>query len=79
MKDIEDYFFEENEKKKINSLLLEWYDKNHRKLDWRTHHSDENKNVEINQKAYHVWVSEIMLQQTKVETVKKYFKKWMEK
>ena len=32
-----------------------------------------------NKRAYAVWVSEIMLQQTQVATVKDYYTRWMEK
>ncbi|MDO5336592.1 MAG: A/G-specific adenine glycosylase [Eubacteriales bacterium] len=42
--------------------LTEWYRKNKRSLPWR----DQNN-------AYYTWVSEIMLQQTRVEAVKPYF------
>ncbi len=47
---------------KIVTPLLEWYDLNKRILPWR-----ENRN------PYRIWVSEIMLQQTRVEAVKPYF------
>lgn len=47
------------------SLLL-WYDKNKRILPWR-----ENKD------PYRVWLSEIMLQQTRVEAVKPYFDRFI--
>lgn len=47
---------------KIVIPLLDWYEKNARNLPWRT-----------NTDPYRVWVSEIMLQQTRVETVKPYF------
>ena len=50
-------------------LLMEWYDKNKRELPWRT---------ESPRDPYKVWVSEIMLQQTRVEAVKAYYTKWME-
>jgi A/G-specific adenine glycosylase len=53
-----------------NSLakrLLNWYGKNKRGLPWRG--SDD---------PYAIWVSEIMLQQTRVETVIPYFQRWME-
>lgn len=40
-------------------LLLEWYDKHHQVLPWRD-----------NPTPYSTWVSEIMLQQTRVDTVK---------
>lgn len=51
---------------RISSRLLNWYNKNKRTLPWRGHRD-----------PYAVWVSEIMLQQTRVETVIPYFKKWM--
>jgi A/G-specific adenine glycosylase len=46
--------------------LLAWYRHHARTLPWRGHPD-----------AYAVWVSEIMLQQTRVETVIPYFEKWM--
>lgn len=46
--------------------LIEWYQHVHRKLPWRE-----------NITPYRIWVSEIMLQQTKVETVKPYFERFM--
>ena len=49
------------------SALLEWYSQHARDLPWRN-----------NPNPYAVWVSEIMLQQTRVETVIPYFKRWME-
>lgn len=51
---------------RLSSRLLNWYDKNKRTLPWRDHPD-----------AYAVWISEIMLQQTRVETVIPYFEKWM--
>jgi A/G-specific adenine glycosylase len=50
----------------LSRLLLNWYHKNGRTLPWRDHPD-----------SYAVWVSEIMLQQTRVETVIPYFEKWM--
>lgn len=47
--------------------LLEWYQENKRTLPWR-----ENKN------PYCIWISEIMLQQTRIEAVKKYYARFME-
>ena len=44
------------------SGLIDWYSRNKRILPWR----DQNN-------AYYTWVSEIMLQQTRVEAVKPYF------
>ena len=53
--------------KEIQSLLA-WYYENKRSLPWRE-----------NPDAYRVWVSEIMLQQTRVEAVKPYYKRFLEK
>jgi len=46
--------------------LLKWYQDNRRELPWRR-----------DREAYHVWISEIMLQQTKIEAVKKYYMEFM--
>ena len=48
--------------------LLAWYDENKRDLPWRGDHPD----------PYQVWVSEIMLQQTRVAAVMPYYRAWME-
>ena len=48
--------------KEIVQPLISWYRQNKRILPWR-----DQKN------AYYTWVSEIMLQQTRVEAVKPYF------
>ena len=50
-------------------LLLGWFRTHRRDLPWRTTPRD----------PYKVWVSEIMLQQTRTEAVKPYFNTWMEK
>ena len=47
--------------------LLKWYDGHRRVLPWRE-----------NPAPYRVWISEIMLQQTRVEAVKPYFERFME-
>ena len=52
---------------KIPGALLPWYQKNKRVLPWR----------EDNQ-PYHIWVSEIMLQQTRVEAVKGYYSRFLQ-
>jgi len=54
-------------KTSIAPLALAWYDENARSLPWRAG-SD----------PYRVWVSESMLQQTRVETVIPYFERWMQ-
>lgn len=46
--------------------LTDWYRQNKRILPWR----DQNN-------AYYTWVSEIMLQQTRVEAVKPYFQRFI--
>ena len=48
------------------STILIWYKQNGRDLPWRS-----------SKDPYSVWVSEIMLQQTRVETVIPYFERWM--
>ena len=51
----------------IVPYLLHWYERNARILRWREE-----------PKPYYVWVSEIMLQQTRVEAVKGYFDRFLE-
>lgn len=48
------------------ALLLRWYDEHARTLPWRGIHN-----------AYHTWVSETMLQQTRVETVLSYYDRFI--
>lgn len=50
----------------IAAPLLEWYRANKRALPWRE-----------NPTPYRVWVSEIMLQQTRIEAVLPYFERFM--
>ena len=50
----------------FQKALLDWFEKNQRKLPWRQ-----------NYLPYQVWISEIMLQQTQMETVVPYFERWM--
>ncbi len=52
--------------KKIVPPLLKWFGKNARILPWREEPT-----------PYRVWVSEIMLQQTRVEAVKPYFERFI--
>ena len=52
--------------KEIVTPLLKWYDSHARVLPWREDPS-----------PYRVWVSEIMLQQTRVEAVKPYFERFV--
>lgn len=53
--------------KTFQNDLLNWYDKHQRILPWRDHPI-----------PYYVWISEIMLQQTRVETVIPYFNRFIE-
>ena len=57
----------QEELEKIVIPLLGWYRENKRILPWR----DRNN-------AYYTWVSEIMLQQTRVEAVKPYFQRFIQ-
>ena len=50
----------------IRRALTRWYDSHRRDLPWRR-----------TQDPYAMWVSEIMLQQTRVETVTPYYTRWM--
>ncbi len=56
-------------------LLLAWYDRHHRDLPWRTSPSMGAKGLRAD--PYHVWLSEVMLQQTTVQAVKPYFTKFL--
>lgn len=55
------------ELKNITMPLLQWFAYNQRDLPWR-----RTKN------PYHIWVSEIMLQQTRVEAVKPYYERFLQ-
>ncbi len=56
------------ERTRFRAALLRWYQEHQRKLPWRGAPS-----------PYGVWVSEVMLQQTRVEVVRDYYSRWMEK
>lgn len=79
--DIEDISFSRKEIQEIRASLLDWYDKNRRDLPWRriSNGGNEAGTEEGERRAYAVWVSEVMLQQTRVQTVIEYFNRWMEK
>jgi A/G-specific adenine glycosylase len=61
----------------IPTRLLDWYDRHHRELPWRTRPADMARGVRPD--PYRVWLSEIMLQQTTVEAVKPYFRAFLER
>ena len=70
MLDLEKYgvsMWEEDKICSFRNKLLAWYDENKRDLPWR-----RSKN------PYHIWVSEIMLQQTRVDTVIPYYERFLE-
>ena len=52
----------------LPGAVLNWYDSHKRDLPWR-----------VDREPYHVWLSEIMLQQTRVEAVKGYYSRFLNK
>jgi len=52
----------------FRTKLLSWYDKNKRDLPWRRERD-----------PYKIWVSEVMLQQTRVDTVIPYYERFMQR
>lgn len=57
---------EQEQLKEIVQPIVSWYRENKRQLAWRE-----------NVSAYRVWVSEIMLQQTRVEAVKPFYERFL--
>ncbi|OHV85614.1 A/G-specific adenine glycosylase [Ensifer sp. LCM 4579] len=57
------------------ALLLTWYDRHHRDLPWRVSPPMARQGVVAD--PYHVWLSEVMLQQTTVQAVRSYFDKFL--
>ncbi len=53
--------------RRLPEKLLSWYQQNKRDLSWRQ-----------DKEPYHVWLSEIMLQQTRVEAVKGYYRRFLQ-
>ena len=53
--------------RRLPEALLPWFEQNKRDLPWRKE-----------REPYHVWLSEIMLQQTRVEAVKGYYARFLE-
>ena len=51
---------------RLPEYLLPWYSQSHRELPWR-----------VTKEPYHIWISEIMLQQTRVEAVKGYYARFL--
>lgn len=59
-------FMKETQLEKITKPLVKWYQKEKRILPWR-----KEKN------PYYIWISEIMLQQTRIEAVKVYYERFI--
>lgn len=55
------------------NALIQWFKKNHEQLPWRLEPLSKKRS------AYVVWISEIMLQQTQVASVKAHFLRWIQK
>eukprot|EP00667_Euglena_gracilis_P014401 EG_transcript_14923 len=71
LKDIEDCTpreFPPDDVVVLRKSLLEWYSTHRRDLPWRR----------VGTSPYGVWVSEVMLQQTRVSTVVEYWHRWMQ-
>lgn len=81
IEDIVKWSFSRDETQKIRECLLEWYDLNKRDLPWRLKKIDSAASSSQSQeeRAYGVWVSEVMLQQTRVQTVIQFYNRWMHK
>ena len=54
------------DRKNFTNTILGWYDQGHRDLPWRR-----------TQDPYRIWISEIMLQQTRAETVVSYYERFL--
>ena len=53
--------------KEFQKDLIDWYIKNHRPLEFR-----------LKKDPYEIWISEIMAQQTRIEAMLPYFKRWIQ-
>src|SRR5438093_3944274 len=56
----------DKKKRQLVRALLKWFSRNARDLPWRR-----------TRDPYAIWISEIMLQQTQVKTVIRYWERWM--
>jgi A/G-specific adenine glycosylase len=63
----------------FREALVSWYRRNARDLPWRPSRTSGRQALERRRKPtpYRVWVSEVMLQQTRVEAVRDYFTRFM--
>ena len=53
--------------REIAGRLITWYEKNKRSLPWRA-----------DREPYHIWLSEVMCQQTRVEAVRAYYQRFLQ-
>lgn len=53
-------------KQDVSENIIKWYQENKRILPWR-----------MDKDPYHVWISEVMLQQTRIEAVVNYYNRFM--
>jgi len=67
-------FREEFADEAVAPAILDWYDRHAREMPWRVSPSDRAHGVKPD--PYRVWLSEVMLQQTTVATVKAYFERF---
>ncbi|PRX37488.1 A/G-specific DNA-adenine glycosylase [Meinhardsimonia xiamenensis] len=63
-------------KAELRARLLAWYDANARALPWRVGPAERARGVRPD--PYRVWLSEVMLQQTTVAVVRRYFARFTE-
>jgi A/G-specific adenine glycosylase len=52
----------------LSHRLLAWFFQNKREMPWREEHN-----------PYRIWISEVMLQQTRNETAAEYYRRWLER
>lgn len=89
---LEYHFFSPKEREFLQKELVQWYRNARRRLPWRgdnapfcdavefpTDPTKEWSALPLEIRAYRIWISEIMLQQTRVDTVVDYYLKWIEK
>src|SRR5438552_7008621 len=60
-------FHDSRLRRRVRRRLLRWFDRHRRDLPWRR-----------DRDPYHIWVSEIMLQQTQVATVVEFYTRFLE-
>jgi len=65
----------------LQTELLAWFEevREKRGMPWRKRYDPSLTMEEKGQRAYEIWVSEVMLQQTQVNTVIAYWQRWIEK